>query len=106
MIQVVIAAGHADGKLDEDEKKAIFAKLNKVGLSEQEKDFLNSELYKPKAIADLTRDIDNPAIARAMYQLATQCVIIDTPEERRWFDELAQALCLDTSVQSAIENKA
>jgi len=103
MIQVMIAAAHADGSLDGDEERAILERAGKAGLSQDERMFLIDELHKPKTIADLTADIDDPSVAKTMYMLAVATIAIDTEAERLWLDQLAAGLSLSKAVQGFIE---
>ncbi len=92
MIQVMVAAAHADEVMDDAEKQTILEKLKKQGLDPEEKEFLLSELDKPLPIAELTSSITEPATCRTMYMLAVAAITIDTPQERTWLDELARRL--------------
>ena len=105
LIQVMIAAAHADGTLDAAEEQAILERAGKAGLSQEERMFLLDELHKPKSIADLTATITDPSVARTMYILAAGTIAIDTEAERRWLDQLAAALGLSKAVQSFIEEQ-
>jgi len=106
MIQVIISAAYADGFVDEAEKKAILDQFGKAKLSREEKDFLMEQMRNPKSIEELTKNIADPAVCKAMYTLAVRSVPIDTPEERRWFDRFAQALALDEVTREGIEAEA
>lgn len=105
LIQVMIAAAHADGTLDATEEQAILERAGKAGLSQEERMFLLDELHKPKSIAELTEGLADPSIARTMYILAAGTIAIDTEAERRWLDQLAAALGLSKAVQSFIEEQ-
>ncbi len=106
MIQVIISAAYADGFVDEAEKKAILDQFGKAELSREENDFLMEQMRNPKSIEELTKNIADPAVCKAMYTLAVRSVPIDTPEERRWFDRFAQALALDEVTREGIETEA
>jgi uncharacterized membrane protein YebE (DUF533 family) len=105
MIQVMIAAAHADESLDAEEEQAILERAGKAGLSQEERMFLLDELHKPKTIAELTAGIDDPSIAKTMYMLAVSAIAIDTEMERLWLDQLATGLGLSKAVQSFIEEQ-
>ncbi|WP_457577786.1 DUF533 domain-containing protein [Desulfomarina sp.] len=106
MIQVIISAAYADGYVDEDEKKAILDQFGKAELSGKENEFLLEQIHNPKSIDELTENITDPAVCKAMYTLAVRSVPIDTPEERRWFDRFAEALALDEATRKGIETEA
>jgi uncharacterized membrane protein YebE (DUF533 family) len=96
MIQAMIAAAHADGTLDTAEEEMIIRRLDMAGLEEEEKEFLRSELHRPRSIEELTKDINNPATARTMFMLAKSAIDVDTQAEQLWLDQLAAALPLDS----------
>ena len=106
MIQVMIAAAHADGTLDPTEEQAILERTRKAGLSQEERMFLLDELHKPKNIDELTNGITDPSVAKTMYLLAASAVEIDTEAERLWLDRLAGGLGLSKAVQSFIEEQS
>jgi len=105
MIQVMIGAAHADGRLDEAEEKAILDRLRGAELSSEEKMYLLEELHHPRPVAELTRGIDDPAIAKTMYMLAVAAVEVDTEAERQWLDELGTGLGLSPEVRRFIEEQ-
>lgn len=105
MIQVMIAAAHADGTMDEEEERAVLDRLKGADVSQEERMFLVTEMHNPKSIAELTAGIAEPSTAKGMYMLAVGAVDIDSETERRWFDELAAALGLSKAVQSFIEEQ-
>lgn len=105
MIQVMIAAAHADGTLDAEEEKAVLDRLRDAGLDQEEILFLLDELHKPKSIAELTADIDDPSVAKTMYMLALATIDVDTDAEREWLDQLAGRLGLSTALQRFIEEQ-
>lgn len=105
LLQVMIAAAHADGTLDEEEEKAILARLKTVELTSEERLFFLDELHKPKSIAELTDGINDPTIAKTLYMVAVNAIAIDSPGERAWLDQLATALSLSKAVQQFIEEE-
>lgn len=105
LLQVMVAAAHADGQLDAEEEKAVIGRLKDEQFSQEEKMFLLSEMHNPKSIADLTAGITDPATAKMMYMLAVGTIEIDTPEERQWLDDFAVALQLSKAIQDFIEDQ-
>jgi len=106
MIQVMIAAAHADGVLDEREEKAILDRLRGAELDNEEKMFVLDELHQPKSVSELTDGIEEPSTAKAMYMLATAAIEVDTEAERAWLDELGNHLGLSPEIRSFIEDQA
>lgn len=103
MIQVMIAAAYADGKLDMEEEKEILTRLRKANLDNEEKGYILSQFHSPKSIEYLTAGIDDPHVCQAMYSLAVSSIVVDRKEERQWLDELAHALGLSKEMQAFIE---
>jgi len=103
MIQVMIAAAHADGILDEAEEKAILDRLRGAELDSEEKMFLVNELHQPKPLSELTDGIDDPETAKTMYMLAVATIDTDTEAERIWLDELGTQLGISSEIRNFIE---
>ena len=103
MIQVMVAAAHADGVLDEEEEKNILDKMHSVDLTGEEKMFLLGELHNPKPVADLCDGINDISMAKGMYMLAVAAIEVDTEAERNWLAELGTELGLSTEVRRFIE---
>lgn len=105
MIQVMIAAAHADGTLDLEEEKAVLDRLRSAGLDDEEVLYLLDELHKPKTIQELTSGIDDPSVAKTMYMLALGTIDVDTEAERNWLDQLAGELGLSAALQQFMEGR-
>lgn len=105
LIQVMVAAAHADGVMDQAEERAVLDRLRGVELSQEEKMFLLDELHQPKSIEALTAGISNPSVAKTMYLLAVAAIEVDSEAERAWLDQLAQALGLSKEMQRFIEEQ-
>ena len=104
LIQVMVAAAHADGILDAEEEKAILDRLRSTELAQEEKMFLLEELHHPRPIADLTQGISGDLrLAQTMYAVALSAIVVDTASERQWLDELGAALGLSPEICRFIE---
>ncbi len=104
MIQVMIAAAHADGGLDREEEEKILTRLQGQGIGQEEKEFILAEIHDPKPIEQLASGIIEPRVAQAMYGLAVSAIVVDTEEERAWLDKLAAALSLSPTMCRFIED--
>jgi uncharacterized membrane protein YebE (DUF533 family) len=104
LIQVMVAAAHADGVLDADEEKAILDRLRSADLAQEEKMFLLEELHHPRPLAELTQGISGDLrLAQAMYAVALSAIVVDTDSERQWLNELGAALGLSPEICRFIE---
>ncbi|AGF77702.1 hypothetical protein UWK_01134 [Desulfocapsa sulfexigens DSM 10523] len=106
LIQVMIAAAHADGTLDESEEKAILDRLRGAELESEEKMFLVSELHRPRSLAELTAGIDDPSVMKTMYMLAVATIEMDSDAERNWLDALGDQLGISPEVRAFIEEQS
>lgn len=104
MIQAMIAAAHADGRLDAEEEGKILEKLQKQGMNREEKQVLLRELHAPRPIEELVAGITDPAAAQMMYSVASLAIEIDTEAERQWLDQLARALQISPNMQRFLED--
>lgn len=103
LIQVMIAAAHADGSMDRDEEKKILDKLQGQGINKEERLYILAEMHDPKSIEHLVAGITDPRLAQTIYSLAVATVIVDTIEERAWLDRLATALSISKEMCRFIE---
>ncbi|MBN2232748.1 MAG: tellurite resistance TerB family protein [Deltaproteobacteria bacterium] len=97
LIRAMIAAAHADGVMDKDEKSRIFAKLSGPELSQDDQSFLEHELAAPFGLEELAAAVEGSAItglARQVYAVSILTVEIDTDAERGWLRDLAWHLGL------------
>ena len=101
----MVSAAHADGLLDSDEERRILEELQAQKLTSEEKQFLLHELHSPKTIDELVEGIEDPVLAKTMYSVAVSTLVVDTPLERQWLDQLARALSISENLQQFIENE-
>lgn len=105
LIQVMVAAAHADGSVDAQEERAVLDRLRGAELTQEEKMFLLNELHQPKSLAELTAGISDPSVAKTMYMLAVAAIEIDTEAERTWLNDLAAQLGISREIQTFIEEQ-
>lgn len=103
LIQVMIAAAHADGGMDSDEEGKILGRLQGQGISQEEKRFILAEMHDPKPIDYLVAGIKDQRVAQTMYGLAVSAVVVDTAQERAWLDQLGTALSVSEGMRRFIE---
>ncbi len=105
LIQVMIAAAHADGSMDHDEEGRILNRLQGQVISREEKSFLLAEMHDPKSIEQLTAGVNDPRVAQTMYTVAASAVRVDTQNERAWLDQLGTALSISESMRRFLEEE-
>lgn len=97
VLQAMIAAANADGKIDRSEMEKIVERLGSDEVTADEKAFVMGELQKPADVAALARSARNPAQAAEIYAASLLAIHVDTPEEVAYLRDLAAALKLDAA---------
>lgn len=95
ILRAMVSAAKADGQIEEDEVQRIVGKVGADGLSEEEKQFLISELRTPLDLDALVADVPNEMVAAEVYAASLLAIDLDTQEEVAYLRQLAQALRLD-----------
>lgn len=106
LVRAMIAAAKADGRIDADEKEAIFGKLESMTLSAEEKAWVFDELSSPLDINAVVARADTPAHAADIYAASLVAISADTAAERAYLDALASKLRLDPALVSEIHKAA
>lgn len=106
LVRAMIAAAKADGRIDADEKEAIFGKLESMTLSAEEKAWVFDELSTPLDINAVVARADTPAHATEIYAASLVAISADTAAERAYLDALASRLKLDPALVSEIHKAA
>ena len=105
LIRAMIAAAHADGHVDADERRRILKQWQSSGLSIQEQAFLSEELLAPASLEDIVRGVNDRKQAVQVYALSRLVMEVDNEAERQYLERLAQSLNIDAQTVNSIENK-
>lgn len=104
MIRGMIAAAAADGKIDDKEKQAVLGQFQSLGGVNQEAiDFLNNEISNPADAATLAAEVQGPEQATALYTACRLAIDVDNKHERRFMEDLGEALGLDAELVKQVE---
>ncbi len=104
MIRGMIAAAAADGKIDDKEKQAVLGQFQSLGgINQEAVDFLNQEISNPADAATLAAEVQGPEQATALYTACRLAIDVDSKLERRFMEDLAEALGLDEALVKQIE---
>ena len=106
LVRAMIAAAKADGRIDADEKEAIFGKLEGMNLSAEEKAWVFDELSSPLDINAVVARADTPEHATEIYAASLVAITADTAAERAYLDALASKLRLDPALVAEIHKAA
>lgn len=106
LVRAMIAAAKADGRIDADEKEAIFEKLKSMTLSAEEKAWVFDELSTPLDINAVVARADTPEHAAEIYAASLVAISADTAAEQAYLEALAIKLKLDPALVAEIHRQA
>lgn len=103
MVVAMIQAAKADGFIDDDEKSRIIGRVDALGLSGEELDFISEEMRAPLDIDRVVRAASGPEMAMELYTASAVAIDPDHPAERAYLDMLAARLGLDPALKSSLD---
>ena len=107
ILQAMLAAAKADGRIDEREQAAIQAELQRHAGEPQLQAWIDAEMRKPLDAAEVAQAAQgDPAVAAEMYLVSVMLVDDQQDAERTYLDELAYNLNLDPELQAHLEQQA
>ena len=106
LVRAMIAAAKADGKIDADEKTAIFERLNAMDLDAGAKAFVFDELSAPLDINAVVDGATCPETAAEIYAASLVAIEADTPAEQAYLQMLAARLELEPGLVEEIHRSA
>ncbi len=106
LVRAMIAAAKADGRIDAEEKDAIFEKLKTMPLSAEEKAWVFDELSSPLDINAVVGRADTPEHAAEIYAASLVAISADTVAEQTYLEALASKLKLDPALVAEIHRQA
>lgn len=107
ILQAMLAAAKADGRIDQREQAAIQAELQRHAGEPQLQAWIDAEMRKPLDAADVAQAAQgDPAVAAEMYLVSVMLVDDQQDAERTYLDELAYNLNLDPQLQAHLEQQA
>ncbi len=93
LIKAMIAAAHADGVFDSEERSSVLERTLSVGLSPQTQQFLLQALNQPLSLGDIVTQT-RAELRRETYAASLMAITADTDAERHYLANLAQGLQL------------
>ncbi|MFP4518801.1 MAG: tellurite resistance TerB family protein [Oceanicaulis sp.] len=106
LVRAMIAAAKSDGKIDADEKQAIFERLNAMDLDADSKAFVFDELSAPLDISAVVAPAKTPEIAAEIYAASLVAIEADTAAEQAYLQMLAARLELEPGLVEEIHRTA
>lgn len=101
LLRIMIAAMHADGAVDAEERRRLLERAAAAGLQGEDLAALEAELWHPRPLAELLRD--TPEALREQAWIAGLVAIdADEASEHAFLAQLAEGLRLDAAQQARI----
>jgi uncharacterized membrane protein YebE (DUF533 family) len=98
LLRAMIAAAKADGHVDAEEQKNIFAQMDKLDLDSDDKAFVMDELRAPLDVDAVAGAARTPEEAAEIYTASLLAIDVDNPAERGYLAMLAARLKLEDSL--------
>jgi uncharacterized membrane protein YebE (DUF533 family) len=106
LVRAMIAAAKADGHLDDTERTKIQQQIAELGLDQDAVELLQRELDQPVDARRVAQGVSSLPAAAEVYLASAMVIDVDQPSERRYLDELADAMGLDRGFSRKIEEEA
>jgi len=102
LVSAMIAAAKADGQIDASEHQTIFAKIEELGLDNDQKAFLFDQLNRPLDLDSLVAAAASQERAVEIYLASLMAIEVDTPAEQAYLSMLAARLNLEPGLVNHI----
>lgn len=106
LLRAMIAAAKADGRIDGDENRRIFERMESMSLDAECKAFVFDELTAPLNLDAVVAGADTPEHAAEIYAASLVAIDADTPAEKGYLTMLAGRLGLAPELVDAIHRAA
>lgn len=103
LVRAMIAAAHADGRLDAREHAALVERAAGLELARAERAELLAEIDRPVDLGRLVEAARTPAVALEIYAASRLAIDPDTPAERAYLELLAARLGLSRELTESFE---
>jgi uncharacterized membrane protein YebE (DUF533 family) len=106
LLRAMIAAAKADGRIDADENRRIFARMETMNLDADCKAFVLDELSSPLNLDAVVAGADTPEHAAEIYAASLVAIEADTPAEQGYLTMLAGRLGLAPELVTELHRAA
>ncbi|WP_371196127.1 tellurite resistance TerB family protein [Glaciecola sp. SC05] len=105
LMRAMIAAAHADGHIDGEERQRIFAQVETMDLSVPEKAMLFDELRKPLSLTELVQQVPNAQTGIEVYAASASAIDTSEASSQAFLNELSQQLCIPAELVDSIHQQ-
>jgi uncharacterized membrane protein YebE (DUF533 family) len=105
LMRAMITAAHCDGHIDNDERQRIFAQVDSMDLSVEEKATLFDELRKPLDLASLVSQVPNAQTGIEVYAASATALDLEHQDSQAYLQALANQLCIPSDLTASIQQQ-
>lgn len=105
LMRAMITAAHSDGHIDDSERQRIFAQVDQMELSVEEKATLFDELRKPLALQELVSQVPDAQTGIEVYAASASAIDLTEHHSQQYLQNLASQLCIPTELTSSIHQQ-
>lgn len=105
LMRAMIAAAHSDGHIDNSERGKIFAQVETMELSTEEKATLFDELRKPLDLVTLVSQVPNAQTGIEVYAASATALDLQQQNSQAYLRALANQLCIPSELTASIQQQ-
>ena len=94
LVRAMIAAARADGRLDAQESRTIYQRIESLGLDSEDQALLVAEMGHPVDMDAIVNSATSPEVAAEIYVASLLAIDVDTADEKSYLAMLAARLKL------------
>ncbi len=102
LMRAMIAAAYSDGHIDETERQKIFAQVETMDLSLEEKATLFDELRKPLDLNSLVSQVPDAQTGIEVYAASASALDLSEQHSQQYLNMLASQLCIPSELTHSI----
>lgn len=105
VVRAMISAAKADGAIDGKEMQTIMGRLEEAGASDEERNYVLTEMSKPLDLDSLVASVTSPKQAAEIYAASLMAINVDTPAEQDYMRRLGEGLKLPPEVTQSLHDQ-
>ncbi len=106
LLKAMLAAAKADGHIDDEERAKILDQAKTLGLKEETLRFIEEQLQTPVDARAIAAEADSKETAAEIYLLSRMVIDAANDQEKRYLQQLAEALDLERDFVVQLERQA
>ncbi len=106
LLKAMLAAARADGHIDDEERAKILDQAKTLGLDEETVRFIEEQLQTSVDARAIAAEADSKETAAEIYLLSRMVIDVANEAEKRYLQQLAEALGLERDFVAQLERQA